>query len=389
MARQVCLCPAGRGRPPPPRAPRPAPGLVPPPGMGAPALRPPPSGAAAPQATRHARRRIGSLPPSANEAATTGFFNQRFEPGGAAADQPGEPVLNTYFNAERFAFVGFAPSRRRPTARPGRRRDGRAEHSRAQAERLQCRRGRAAGTGAAVAVADLAAVGVTAPRPARRPPGASVPPEDQANRLFIGGLPISDRAHGQGAGRGVRATKSFKLVVDPDTGTARGTAFRVRGPLVTDVACQGLHGMNGGQDAHGEEGHGGEEDTGRATPPRRRRRFPEPTPRRCRRRRRRTSRRRAAGASAAARRRPIPRRTWCFCRTCSRSTSFATTASSRTSRRTCAMSAASSARWLRWRSRAAAPGDETPVPGLGKACSIRNRRGRGTARDALHGRKFG
>lgn len=242
---------------PPPAAPAdataPPPGLVPPPGMGARGAPPgPPSGAAAPQATRHARRLyIGSLPPSANEAATTGFFNQALRAvGGAAADQPGEPVLNTYFNAEkRFAFVEFRTVEETSNALGL---DGVVM----DAQSIRVRRPNDYNAVAAAPLGpalpspslNLAAVGVTAPAPGAAPAGASVPPEDQANRLFIGGLPyfltepmVKELVEAFGP------TKSFKLVVDPDTGNSKGYGFFVyEDHSVTDVACQGLHGMKMG-----------------------------------------------------------------------------------------------------------------------------------------------
>jgi splicing factor U2AF subunit len=43
-------------------------------------------------------------------------------------------------------------------------------------------------------------------------------------------------------------TKSFKLVIDPETGNSKGYGFFVyEDHSVTDVACQGLHGMKMGE----------------------------------------------------------------------------------------------------------------------------------------------
>ena len=171
----------------------PPPGMGVPPGMGLRGAPPAPPGAAAPQATRHARRLyIGSLPPSATEAATTGFFNQALRAvGGVAADQPGEPVLNTYFNAEkRFAFVEFRTVEETSNALG-------LDGVMMDAQPIRVRRPNDYNAVAAAPLGpalpspslNLAAVGVTAPAPGAATAGANVPPEDQANRLFIGGLP--------------------------------------------------------------------------------------------------------------------------------------------------------------------------------------------------------
>jgi splicing factor U2AF subunit len=74
--------------------------------------------------------------------------------------------------------------------------------------------------------------------------GSNVPPEDQGNRLFIGGLPyfltepmVRELVEAFGP------VKSFQLVVDRDTGNSKGYGFFVyQDQSVTDVV--GLYKSN-------------------------------------------------------------------------------------------------------------------------------------------------
>jgi splicing factor U2AF subunit len=159
-------------------------------------------------------------------------------------------VLNTYFNAEkRFAFVEFRTVEETSNALG-------LDGVMMDAQPIRVRRPNDYNAVAAAPLGpalpspslNLAAVGVTAPAPGAATAAASVPPEDQANRLFIGGLPyfltepmVKELVEAFGP------TKSFKLVVDPDTGNSKGYGFFVyEDQSVTDVACQGLHGMKMG-----------------------------------------------------------------------------------------------------------------------------------------------
>ena len=114
--------------------------------------------------------------------------------GGAAADQPGEPVLNTYFNAEkRFAFVEFRTVEETSNALGL---DGVVM----DAQSIRVRRPNdynavaAAPLGPALPSPSLnlaAAVGVTAPAPARRPPARASRRRTRRTACSSGGCPIS------------------------------------------------------------------------------------------------------------------------------------------------------------------------------------------------------
>ena len=216
----------------------------------------PPGVGAAPQATRHARRLyVGSLPPSANEFSTSTFFNQALRAvSGAVENTPGDPVLNAYFNVEkRFAFVEFRSIIETSNALglDGVVMDGQA---------IRIRRPNDYNAAAAAALGpslpsqslNLAMVGmagVVGAAGGATNTTAPVSAEDQANRLFIGGLPyfLTDQMVKELV-EAFGVTKSFKLVIDPETGNSKGYGFFVyQDPSVTDVACQGLHGMKMGE----------------------------------------------------------------------------------------------------------------------------------------------
>ena len=73
--------------------------------------------------------------------------------------------------------------------------------------------------------------------------------EDLAHRLFIGGLPyFLTEAMVKELVEAFGPTKQFQLVVDRETGNSKGYGFFVyQDHSVTDVACQGLHGMKMGE----------------------------------------------------------------------------------------------------------------------------------------------
>ena len=286
---------------------------------------------------------------------------------GAVADAPGEPVLNVYLNQEKkFAFIEFRSVEECSNALAL---DGVLMES----APLRVRRPNDYNAGAAVGLGpsqpspelNLAAVGLVANAGgaavgSRQP---AVPPEDLPNRLFIGGLPyFLNETMVKELVEAFGPTKSFMLVTDRETGNSKGYGFFVyQDQSVTDVAMQGLHGMQMGEKtltvrrATGERrdgssapgGRGGDERS--AAAPGRRRAAPRPgvaagashgAPRGRRRRRR---DRRAAAAVVEPRPRRLCRWAACWTRR-----SSATTANSRISRRTCARSSGSSARWWRW-----------------------------------------
>ena len=77
----------------------------------------------------------------------------------------------------------------------------------------------------------------------------AVPPEDLPNRLFIGGLPyFLNETMVKELVEAFGPTKSFMLVTDRETGNSKGYGFFVyQDQSVTDVAMQGLHGMQMGE----------------------------------------------------------------------------------------------------------------------------------------------
>jgi splicing factor U2AF subunit len=195
---------------------------------------------------------VGSLPPSANEFSTSTFFNQALRAvSGAVENTPGDPVLNAYFNVEkRFAFVEFRSIIETSNALglDGVVMDGQA---------IRIRRPNDYNAAAAAALGpslpsqslNLAMVGMAGAAGGATNTTAPVSAEDQANRLFIGGLPyfLTDQMVKELV-EAFGVTKSFKLVIDPETGNSKGYGFFVyQDPSVTDVACQGLHGMKMGE----------------------------------------------------------------------------------------------------------------------------------------------
>ena len=169
------------------------------------------------------------------------------------ADAPGEPVLNVYLNQEKkFAFIEFRSVEECSNALAL---DGVLMES----APLRVRRPNDYNAGAAVGLGpsqpspelNLAAVGLVANAGgaavgSRQP---AVPPEDLPNRLFIGGLPyFLNETMVKELVEAFGPTKSFMLVTDRETGNSKGYGFFVyQDQSVTDVAMQGLHGMQMGE----------------------------------------------------------------------------------------------------------------------------------------------
>ena len=207
------------------------------------------------QATRHARRvYVGGLPDVTSDVAVGAFFSRALAAvEGAVADAPGEPVLNVYLNQEKkFAFIEFRSVEECSNALAL---DGVLMES----APLRVRRPNDYNAGAAVGLGpsqpspelNLAAVGLVANAGgaavgSRQP---AVPPEDLPNRLFIGGLPyFLNETMVKELVEAFGPTKSFMLVTDRETGNSKGYGFFVyQDQSVTDVAMQGLHGMQMGE----------------------------------------------------------------------------------------------------------------------------------------------
>ena len=209
------------------------------------------------QATRHARRvYVGGLPDVTSDVAVGAFFSRALVAvEGAVADAPGEPVLNVYLNQEKkFAFIEFRSVEECSNALAL---DGVLMES----APLRVRRPNDYNAGAAAGLGpsqpsptlNLAAVGLVANANAGGAAGGSrqpaVPPEDLPNRLFIGGLPyFLNEAMVKELVEAFGPTKSFMLVTDRETGNSKGYGFFVyQDQSVTDVAMQGLHGMQMGE----------------------------------------------------------------------------------------------------------------------------------------------
>jgi splicing factor U2AF subunit len=235
------------------------------PGSNAPGSAAAPTGAArvnasldvGAQMTRHARRiYVGALPPVADNLSVAVFFGDALRAIGgvsASADAAGEPVLNAYINMEKkFAFVEFRNVEEcsNALALDGVVMDGQS---------LRVRRPNDYDPAAAAGLGptqpspslNLAAVGIIRSAIGGAPgSGGALSPEDQnnPNRLFIGGLPyfLTEQMTRELV-EAFGPTRSFQLVIDRDTGKSKGYAFFIyQDESVTDVACQGLHGMQMG-----------------------------------------------------------------------------------------------------------------------------------------------
>lgn len=206
-----------------------------------------------PQATRHARRAyVGGLPMGSNEATVAMFFSNALAAIGGVSAIPGEPVLNVYMNQEKkFAFVEFRSVEETSNAMA-------LDSVLMEGVSLRVRRpndyqpaiAASLGPSAPSPNLNLAAIGLTAGgNSGGGGSNLSAIPEDQTNRLFIGGLPyfltdvmVKELIEAFGP------VKSFQLIVDRETGKSKGYGFFVYADeSVTDVAMQGLHGMQMGE----------------------------------------------------------------------------------------------------------------------------------------------
>ena len=199
---------------------------------------------------------VGALPPVADNLSVAVFFGDALRAIGgvsASADAAGEPVLNAYVNMEKkFAFVEFRNVEEcsNALALDGVVMDGQS---------LRVRRPNDYDPAAAAGLGptqpspslNLAAVGIIRSAIGGAPgSGGALSPEDQnnPNRLFIGGLPyfLTEQMTRELV-EAFGPTRSFQLVIDRDTGKSKGYGFFIyQDESVTDVACQGLHGMQMG-----------------------------------------------------------------------------------------------------------------------------------------------
>jgi len=211
------------------------------------------------QATRHARRvYVGNLPATVTEPKLSAFFNNAMHAIGgtvAALSGQGEPVLNVYINYEKkFAFVEFRTVEETSNcmALDGVVLEGVAMRVRRPND-YNVMAASSLGPSQPKEGLNLEAIGLN---PGSITGGvgsgaamASLTEEDLAHRLFIGGLPyFLTEAMVKELVEAFGPTKQFQLVVDRETGNSKGYGFFVyQDHSVTDVACQGLHGMKMGE----------------------------------------------------------------------------------------------------------------------------------------------
>ena len=209
-------------------------------------------GAATPltaQATRHARRiYVGGVPIATNEAAVATFFNNALIAINGASEGEGAPVVNVYINQEKkFSFVEFrsVEEASNALALDGVIIDG---------AQVRIRRPNDYNSQLAVGLGpsmpnpnlDLGAIGLD-PSSLAQATTANILQEHE-DRIFIGGLPyFLDEAQVRELLEAFGPVARFDLVRDKENGNSKGYGFVVYQDVsVTDIACQGLNGMQMG-----------------------------------------------------------------------------------------------------------------------------------------------
>ena len=201
------------------------------------------------QATRHARRiYVGGVAPTTTEADVTKFFNNALVAVNGANGEEGPPVVNSYINVEKkFSFVEFrsVEETSNALALDGVVIDGvpvRVRRPNDYNAQL------AAGLGPSTPnpSLDLAAIGLD-PSALQRSAGNNILQEHE-DRIFIGGLPyFLEEPQVRELLEAFGPIAKFDLVRDKDNGNSKGYGFVVYEDVsVTDIACQGLNGMQMG-----------------------------------------------------------------------------------------------------------------------------------------------
>lgn len=220
-------------------------GYAPPPGMGyGPGAVPMTA-----QATRHARRiYVGGVAPTTTETDVTTFFNNALVAVNGTNGEEGPPVVNSYINIEKkFAFVEFrsVEETSNALALDGVVIDGvpvRVRRPNDYNAQL------AAGLGPSTPnpSLDLAAIGLD-PSSLQRSAATNILQEHE-DRIFIGGLPyFLEEPQVRELLEAFGPIAKFDLVRDKETGNSKGYGFVVYEDVsVTDIACQGLNGMQMG-----------------------------------------------------------------------------------------------------------------------------------------------
>ena len=218
-------------------------GYGPPPGMGF------SSAAITAQTTRHARRiYLGGCPTMANEQELSSFFNDALVAVGGTTSEEA-PVVNVYINLEKkFAFVEFRSVEECSNALA-------LDGVMIQGEPVRIRRPNdynpqiAQGLGPSTPnpKLNLQAIGLD-PSTLARSATTNILQEDP-NRIFIGGLPYYlEEPQVRELLEALGPIARFDLVRDKENGNSKGYGFVVyQDAAVTDIACQGLNGMQMGE----------------------------------------------------------------------------------------------------------------------------------------------
>ena len=201
------------------------------------------------QATRHARRiYVGGVPLQTNETQLSTFFNNALIAINGTNGDDGAPVVNVYINQEKkFSFVEFrsVEEASNALALDGVIIDG---------VQVRIRRPNDYNSQLAVGLGpstpnpnlDLAAIGLD-PNAVATTTAVNILQEHE-DRIFIGGLPyFLDEAQVRELLEAFGPIAKFDLVRDKENGNSKGYGFVVYQDVsVTDIACQGLNGMQMG-----------------------------------------------------------------------------------------------------------------------------------------------
>ncbi|KXZ54219.1 hypothetical protein GPECTOR_5g311 [Gonium pectorale] len=203
------------------------------------------------QATRHARRiYVGGLPPTATEQSISSFFSHALAAIGGNTAGPGNAVVNVYINREKnFAFVELRTVEETSNSMA-------LDGIMFEGVSVRVRRPNDYNPAAAASLGpstpnpnlNLAAIGLSNNAAAAAGGGGGKSAADQADRIFVGGLPyyLTEEQCRELLGS-FGAIKSFDLVKDRETGNSKGYGFVVyQDTAVTDIACAGLNGLRMG-----------------------------------------------------------------------------------------------------------------------------------------------
>ncbi|KAF8523006.1 hypothetical protein JB92DRAFT_3087536 [Gautieria morchelliformis] len=182
-----------------------------------------------PNLARQSRRLyIGSITPEINEQNLADFFNNKMKEMNIGTGAPGDPVLAVQVNYEKnYAFVEFRSAEDATAAIAF---DGIMFLS----VPLKIRRPK-----------DYAGTDLSAPASMHVPGVVSTNVPDSINKIFVGGLPTYlNEEQVMELLKSFGELKAFNLVRENGNGVSKGFAFfEYVDPSVTDVAIQGLNGM--------------------------------------------------------------------------------------------------------------------------------------------------